>query len=473
MQAGARPAEAGLVQEEVLVEHDLIVIGESMAAYTAAIDARQLGLDVLFVLPPISRQDPDRLSPKLRSALTGRILTSSSLSNDLSPLAPDVAQDVRRRVDDDVNAHLDSLRLDLEKFDVHPIYGRAHVRGPRQVEVESELHNASAVLVSESTRSRRPKSFRFDDHVICDWDSAVNRSELPRSVAIVGANHEGCELACFFAKLGAEVVLIDRRASMMRGVDRDLLRVLHAQMQAAGVGVILQEEIEGIRVNDHPEEPHAVLTLSSGRIEKCECVVVCAGRIPSAWHVDLRDIDLARDWNGFLVTDEVGCTSCPGLYAIGEVSGVSPDLGTQVHRARVSVLDVAGEPAELDERAPVFLYTIPEIASVGLTEEACRRLDVPCVAGVSIYPARVRRGAEGAAGGFLKLVAELESERLLGVHIIGTCAGDSLQLGLEYVRRGASVRDVVGALFNTPGPAEAYRLAACDALARLATTRES
>lgn len=453
------------------MRHDMIVIGESAAAYTAALDAKQLGLDALLVLPPMARQDPDRLSPKLRSALTCRMLTSSPLSADLSPLAPEVAQDVLRRVDDGVVAHLESLRLELERSQVRRIHGHARLRGPVQVEIGSELHGAPAVLVAEGTRSRRPNSFEFDDQVIFDPDSIVHRSELAKSVAIVGANDDGCELACFFAKLGASVLLIDRRASMMRGIDRDLLRILHAQMQEAGVDVILEEEIQGVRVNHHPHEPHAEFRLSSGRVEKCECVAVCAGRVPDSRHLDLRDVELDRDRTGFLVTDEVGRTSQPGIYAIGQVSGLPPDLGTQIHRARVAVLHAAGEQADPDERAPAFLYTIPEIASVGLTEEACERLEVPCVVGVCSYPPRVGCGAGRAGAGLFKLVAESESGRLLGVHVVGSCAGDSLQLGLEYVRRGAALRDVMGGLFNTPGPAEAYRLAASDALARLTNPR--
>jgi pyruvate/2-oxoglutarate dehydrogenase complex dihydrolipoamide dehydrogenase (E3) component len=466
MQASLRSSDTNACGHgrEGLVRHDAIVLGESAATYAAALQAKQRGLDVLLVLPPRSAWTPERLSPKLRSALACRVLADSPLAADLRALPSDGGRAVVQRVEDALAGRLESLQAEIAQAGVRCIYGNARLCSPSEVEIEGERYAAAHLFVSESTRPRRPRPFDFDAQVVCDPDAAVKAPSVPRSMAIVGAADDGCELASLFGSLGTSVLLIDRRARMMRGIDRDLLRVLHAQLQNRGVDIILEEEIDEIRVDHHPSEPHAEMRLSSGRVEKCDRLVVCAGRMPLSEPVDLRSLELDRDGRGFLVTDEFGRTSQPRLYALGEVSGLATDPGTQIQRARVAVLHAAGDEVVPDERSPAFLYTMPEIATVGLTDEACERLELPCISGVSAYPLWAGGKPARDEGGLLKLVAEREGGRLLGVHVVGYCAGDSLQVGLEYLRRGAALSDVANDIFNTPGPAEAYRTAACDAL---------
>ncbi len=407
----------------------------------------------------------------VRRALACRILTNGTAGLRRRPSKKQIrlaACDALRRIQGAFVEHVESLRRNLEESKVRQLTGSVRFRDPYTIEIGSELHSAGAVILSEPNRPRRPRRFRFDDRAICDDSSIFDRDAPPRSLVVIGADETGCELASVFAALGASVVLIDRRKQLMRGIDRDLLRILRPSMHDAGIEIVLDEEISGIEVVADPDEPYARLKLGSGRIEKCECVAVCAGRVRDTSFTSMDGVELGRDSRGFLLTDEVGRTSLPGIYGIGDVSGLSRNQAVQNHLSRVAVLHAAGFEPELEDQAPHFIHSIPELATVGLSDEACDRLDIEHVVGMTAYPPNCGWGA-GSEGGLLKLVAQADSGRVIGVHVIGFCAGDTLQLGFEYVRLGVSVGYLAGAILNSPGPAEAYRLAARDALSRMET----
>ncbi len=445
-------------------QHDLIVIGDDTAAHAAALEGARLGLDVLLVQPLGSDAEQVELAPTLRPSLACRILANLS---DTRPFQTGserraIALDALRLIEGCALAYVESWRSELRRSQVACLRSPVRFREPGELELSCGARSAAAIVISEAARPRRPGFFPFDDRVVWDCRSIFRSGVLPRSLAVVGADEDGCQIACVFAALGASVVLIDRRVHLMRGIDRDVLRIVHARMQEAGIDIVLGEELEEVRVVEHRREPHAVLDLGSGRREHCDGVVVCAGSIPDVESAAVGSIDVDRDPRGFLLTDEHGRMSQPGMWAVGAISGLPPNLATQIHRARVAVFDAAGLAPQLEDQAPQFIHTIPEIASMGLTDEACSRLGISHLVGTAIYPPRT-----GGGEGLLKLVAESGSGRLLGIHVVGPAAGDTLQIGLEYLRRDAPLDYVAGAILNTPGPAEAYRSAAHDALARM------
>lgn len=451
-------------------KHDLLVTGDCTAAYVAAIEAARLGWDVgLVVSAGASRLGPPIL-PRIRQALACRQLDhapgggQSRRASAWSLLAGGVERAL--------TTYVEALEGERAEAGVRLLRGPARVRGTLEVEVGGETHCGGAVVIGVGVRPRRPAFFPFDDRVVCDRESIFQSGVLPRSLAVVGANEPGCELACLFAAFGVAVVLVDRRARLMRSVDRDLLALLHARMQQAGVEVVLEEEIEAIRVDGHPREPHAELRLGSGRVERFERLVVCAGSIPDLECPGSEQLSLDRDAQGLIITDEYGRTSQPGVYAVGDVAGVPSNLGTQIHRARVAALHALHLEPTLEEHPPTVIHTIPEIASVGLSEEACGRLGLPHVVGISAYPPRLFWESGAWEEGLLKLVVEAEQGRLVGVHVIGRNAGDALQLGAEFLRQGASAERLAGAILNAPGASEAYRLAACRALEKTAGHRK-
>jgi pyruvate/2-oxoglutarate dehydrogenase complex dihydrolipoamide dehydrogenase (E3) component len=441
------------------VDHDLIVVGGGAAAFAAASEGAHLGFDVLLALP--GGGEPQLAYPRLSLAFATRMLGERRAA--LGPGARVSWEALARSAQQAVAAHVRMLRREAASARVRAVACAPRIRAPGEIEIGSEVHRAAAVVIATGTRPRRPLGFPFDDRVVCDPETLLRLRRPPRKLAVIGASEDGCELSCLFAAVGASVLLVDRRARLLRAVDRDVLRVLHEEMRLLGIEVVLDEVIRECRVETQTSEPHAELVLASGRVETCDRVAVCAGRLPNLSGLGLEALRLDTDPRGFLLVDEWGRTSRPGLLATGDVAGVPAELGLQVQRARALVRHVAGLDPALPDYVPSTIYTLPQVATAGLSEEACRRLGIACAVGVAPYPAACAAGDE--RGGLLKLVADATSRRVLGVHVIGPSAGDTLHLALALLRGGDSLECFGEAVLHLPGPADALRLAACEALA--------
>jgi len=458
-----------------VARHDMIVVGSGPGACTAAVEAAGLGCNVLLVEPERPYHAP--IPPRLRQALAARLagdLRGAGPPADGIP-RPACWEELSLRAEQEARRYLESIRRRLERSKVQVERGAVRFAAPDAVQLgPSAVRRAPLVVVATGARPRRPSFFPFDDRVVCDVASAF-RADVPlRSATVVGASTEGCEIASLLAALDVPVALLDRRTRLLRAMDRDVLRTFHARLQDAGVDVVLGEEIVEVAIAPHPREPHAALHLASGRVDRCDRLVVCAGRLPNVEELRLDCAGVETDPSGRIVTDEFGSTSAPGVYAIGEVSTAGADLGTELYQARVAVDHALGREPLLAEHLPRTLYTIPEMATVGLTDEACDRLGVPQASGSSPYPpvgsdlgSPVGSDLGSEEPGLLKLVVDAEGRGVLGIHIVGSRAGETLQLGVELMRRGARVDELASLLYASPGPAEAYRAAAVDAIQQL------
>lgn len=447
--------------------HDLIVIGDGIAAYAAAIEGARLDLDVLLL--PGERGGraapvlPTRLFLGLCARAVAAIRAVEWACGPASP--PNLWGRLFERVGAFVETWASELAADVEASGLQVEWGASRLDEAGEVVLEAGARrSAPAIVVARRALPRRPARFPFDDRVVCDPTSAL-RSPA-RCLTVIGANEEGCELACLFRALGASVTLVDRRHTLLRSTDRDVLRLLHQSMQRAGIEVVLGEEVLELEVREHPREPHAWIRFASGREETCDRVVVCAGREPEPWDRRCGALALEADARGFVVVDERGGTSAAGVFAVGDVSGAPADVGAQIHHARGVAQRVAGLAPGAETPLPTVVYTIPEVASVGLTDEACQRLGVAFAVGVAPL-----RAAEAGDEGLLKLVVSAGTRRLLGIHAAGAGARDALQLGLVCLRADGPIDWLAEGIYESPGRSEAYQLAARAALARLGGVR--
>jgi NAD(P) transhydrogenase len=363
--------------------------------------------------------------------------------------------------------HVSRLFRELEERGVRFARGRATLRSPSEVSIDGKgLRSADAIVIATGTRPRRPDSFPFGGCVVCDEESIFRLERLPRSLVIVGAEVVGCEFACLFAAFGVDVTLIERRRRLLRCVDREILEVLHSRMQQLGIVVALEEHIEALEVEQGGAEPHASLRLASGRVEKCDRLLVLAGRWPETDALGLSRAGVQTDAQGFVSVDEHFQTSQAGVYAVGDVVGYPFRIGTGLHQARTAMLHAAGRAPAVFNDPPVAIYTLPEIAQVGLIEEAVRRLDVGYVVGFARLEATFHGRVSGGATGLVKLIFGRDDRRLLGAQIVGECAAELVHLAAAWLGAGTTLEQIADSVFNHPSRAEAYRAAALDALER-------
>lgn len=447
------------------MQHDLIVIGSGAVAVAAAAEGARLGLEVLLARPPASGAfEPTRLRQAFASRLVGARHAEKCASH---PLGRTAWRRLARRIEASEQAYLRSLDSELAASPVRIAAGATRLVDASTVDVAGTLHRAAAVIIAAGSRARRPARFPFDDVAVFDPGSIFESRRASRSLLVVGASEEGCELASVFGALGTSVLLLDRRTRLLRGIDRDLLRQLHAELQRAGVEVILEEEISALRSHPGDPEPHVVIELASGRVETRDAAVVCAGRIPNLEPLHGGALKLDADGRGFLTTDERGQTSERGVYAVGDVAGMPIELGVQIQTARAAVRHAAGFEPAIEDHLPCTVHTIPEIAFFGLSEEACQRLGTPHVVGLAPYPPAPLEGEEAGRGGLLKMIVGQDTREVLGVHAIGPRASETVYTAIALLRSGAGVDRIAQPLFPIPSASESIRLAASCAIARL------
>ena len=459
------------------MHHDAIVIGSDEAACAAALEGAKHGLDVLLI-------DGGNLRPRdfvRRRSLPMHHLREAVVQNaDFHQVFDSCSRPLRLR-----DVQLDTLakqmqevgetqsqtlqrRLASNGVQVSP--GPASFLSGNQVLMGScDVREAPIIVIACESRPRRPSRFPFDGRVVCDPWSIVQFEHVPRSVLIAGAEMIGCELACLFASLGAAVTLLDRRSQMLRYVDRDIIEILHRRMRALGIDVVLHETLESLDIDESAGEPHAVVRLGNGRVERCERVLIIAGERADVEGLNLDLAGIARDPSGFIITDGHYLTCQPGVYAVGGSISDAAAVRAGPQQGRSAMRNALGVKNEMASDWPITIYSIPEIAMVGLTPEVCERLEIPHAVGVARYEDLLCSQIRGDRDGLLKLIVSRQNRRLLGVHLIGSGARELIQIGASVLRQEEEVDVLANAIFSDPSLSEAYGTAALDCLDQLDT----
>lgn len=461
----------------MLMEHDAIVIGSDEIACATAIEAAKRGLDVLLIEdqpggPGEATRRASILRCKIRETISHRLATRELLAHcSSSPPAPLLSAQAIRVLRLRVAEHYHpTLRRRLAELGVRETSGSPRFVSPHRILLEPHgVLTAPIIAIAVGSRPRHPKRFTFDQRVICDHQTVVQFDRPPRHLLIVGAEAVGLEFACVFNALGSDVTLLDRRYHTLRYVDRQLRKVLYARIHSLGINLVLGEELNEMRICDLDVAPHAKVTLSSGRVERCDRVLIEAGSSPNTETLGLHEVGIQTDRSGFIIIDEHQQTSQPGVYAVGDVIG---NLGSvDLRQPRIAIQHALGGEVEFSDVAPLVIHTTPPISMLGLTEEMCQRLDFPHVVGIARYSDLPALQVLGTDEGMLKLVVSRSDRRLIGVHLIGEGATELVHVGAALVSSGAGVDELANCPFVAHSLFEAYLLAAEDALQRLAARR--
>jgi len=457
------------------VDYDAIILGWTIAAKEAAHEASRRGLRALVLPRAVPGGSPGGHSRWYGSALhrmregIARIAKhrAGGSEGDGRPGSPDL--DASAEAEDADAQWLEALRAAGVDVDETP---GARFESSCSIRTASgSLYRSPLIVVATGDRPRRPARFEFDDRVVCDSRSGMPNGSIPRSVLVIGAESAGCEIACLFAALGSSVTVIDRRQRCLRFVDRDVIELLYARMQQLGIDLILSEWLSDVSVRSEGTAPHARVTLESGRVEVCERVIVAAGTVPHCAGLGLSTAGVHTDDLGFIIADDEGRTSQPGVHAAGSVVSGLMEQG-EAHQGRRVVRAALGIDDPVTQPVPLLIRTIPEIAMVGMTSEACLRLDVPFVAAAVPLEDEASSDPDVGRRGLLKLVVDGVRGGLLGVHAIGPLAAEIIHLGAWIMRTGGTVHELANTVFCTPSLSEAYRAAAIQCLMEMAEPTE-
>ncbi len=323
-----------------------------------------------------------------------------------------------------------------------------------------------AILIATGSHPQRPEGFEVDGTVVVDSDSLLSLQRIPDRMIVIGGGMIGCEYASTFAALGVQVTIINGRSRLMSHLDVEVSDALRQQMTARlGISVHVESRVTGV-VTHHD---YADVSLSDGTTLTADCVLFCAGRDGNTGDLGLDAIGVKTNARGYIRVDEHYATGVPGVYAAGDVVGFPGLASTSMEQARVAVchafdLKYKQQVAQL---LPYGVWTIPEVATVGASEESLKAAGTPYEVGRASYRLNARGLILGEVNGFLKLIFHPDDQRLLGISIVGDGACELIHVGAACMSLGGTLDYFIQSVFTYPSLAEAYKYAAYDGLQAL------
>jgi NAD(P) transhydrogenase len=316
----------------------------------------------------------------------------------------------------------------------------------------------------------RPAEIPFDGEIVVDSDSLLTVSDIPSRLIVIGGGVIGCEYASIFAALGVRVTLINARERLMMQLDAEVSDALCSEMtRRLGVQVLLNSEVRDIRV-EGDEKRFAAVTLTDDTALAADCVLYSIGREGTTQGIGLEDVGVRVNSRGFVQVDDRYCTTAPSVYAAGDVVGFPALASTSMEQARVAMCH-AFDLKYKERVSPVLPYgvwTVPETAMVGETEESAREKGLSFEIGKSSYRINPRGLIIGDVDGFVKLVFRRDDQLLLGCSILGEGACELIHIAAAVMSFGGTIDYFIQAVFNYPTLSDAYKYAAYDGLQRLA-----
>jgi NAD(P) transhydrogenase len=455
--------------------YDLIVIGSGPAGEKGAAQAAYFGKSVALIeREPVlggacvnTGTIPSKTLRESALHLSGFRQRGFRDAVDLTFKPEVTVRDFMHRKDVVVEREWRRIDENLRRHRIDRYSGTARFASPHCIEIASALGTqtieGNIILIATGSSPHRPADVPFDDELVCDSDTILGLERIPRSLAVVGAGVIGVEYASIFAALGVEVHLIDGRTTLLPHIDRELVRVLLGELQNR-LGVVLHLGCDVATIEKRDDHVH--VTLKDGQLFECEKVLYAAGRSSNTAELNLEAAGVTTGTRGLVCVNEHYQTNVANIYAAGDVIGFPALASTSMEQARVAMVH-AFDLRYKTRVAPILpyaIYTIPELATVGFTEDDCREKGMPCEVGRAFYRNNARGNIIGDTKGLLKLVFDPESHVLHGVHIVGEDAAELLHTGMMVMQFSGTINAFIDGVFNFPTLSEAYKYAAYDGL---------
>jgi NAD(P) transhydrogenase len=457
-----------------MYDFDLVVIGGGAAGEKGAVQAAFFGKKVALVErePSLGGAMVNTGTLPSKTLREAALYLSGYRQRGLHGVEVGLARqatvdDLLHRLEQVVAAERLRMAENLDRHGVRCFQGEARFVDPHTIAVRGpageERLTAAYVLIATGSSPHRPAAFPFEHRNVYDSDEIVRVHALPRAMVVVGGGVIGCEYACLFATLGAKVTVVEARPGILGFLDGEFVGLLEERMRALGIDFRKPAQVKACE----PFDGGVTLTLDDGDRLEADLALICAGRQGNTGALNLAAAGLAANARGQLEVDARFRTKVPHIAAVGDVIGFPALASTSMEQARVAVVHFFDLKYKT-EMAPLFpygIFTIPEVAMVGETEESLARAGVPYVKGVADF-GKNARGAMIGETGRLKLLFRWDDMKLLGVHCLGEGAVELVHIGMTAMLAGATGDLFIQACFNYPTLSESYKYATYDALGR-------
>ena len=460
--------------------YDVIIIGAGPAGYVAAIRSAQLGLKTACI---------DNWSNiKNKSSLGGTFVNAGCISSmalletskiynllnhdiathgiSLDNLAIDLKQMIKRKesIINLLSEHIAKL-FQHNKIDCIHAHGKLLTSG--QVEIttintqEQSIISAEHIVLACGSRPTKISCAQIDSQFIINSTQALNLKKIPKKLGIIGAGIIGLELAGIWNRLGAEVILLEAQESFLTATDEQISEQAYQIFSQQGLDLRLGSRVISSKVVNKKVIVDYQDSLGTHSL-KLDQLIVASGRQPNTDKLASEEAELILDENGFVHVDEKCCTTLPGVYAIGDLTTLGPMLAHKGLEEGIFVAELIAEqhnPINYNI-IPSVIYTSPEIAWVGQSEQGLKAVGENYKVGIFPFTASARAQASGKTEGLVKIITHSESDVILGVHIIGDQASELIAEAVLAMEFSASAEDLARTIHAHPSISEALHEAA-------------
>jgi dihydrolipoamide dehydrogenase len=454
---------------------DVVVIGGGPGGYIAAIRAAQLGLATACVDDWKGADGKPALGGTCTNigCIPSKALLQSSENFEqaahgfaehgvkVKGLELDLAQ-MQKRKDKVVKQTNDGIVYLFKKNKVAFFHGRGSFgRTPNEIRVGDETLSARHVIVATGSNARALPGAAFDEKLILSNDGALAMSEVPKRLGIVGAGVIGLELGSVWRRLGAQVTILEALPAFLGAADEQIAREAAKVFAKQGLNIVLGVKISKVESSKKSVVIQYTASDNSSQSLECDRLIVSIGRTPNTQGLNASGVGLKLDEHGLIAVDEDCRTNLPNVWAIGDVVR-GPMLAHKAEEEGAAVAErIAGKKPHVDfNTVPWVIYTAPEIAWVGKTEQQLKAEGVEYRAGTFPFSANGRARALGESAGLVKFLAHAKTDEILGVHVMGPFAGELIAEAVVAMEFRGSSEDIGMICHAHPTLSEAMKEAA-------------
>jgi dihydrolipoamide dehydrogenase len=454
--------------------YDLVVIGSGPGGYVCAIRAAQLGLKVAVVekdatfggtclnvgcIPSKALLHASELFEEAGHEFARMGIGVGKLKLDLSTMM--------KFKDEGVDGNVKGVAFLFKKNKIESFHGFGQIAGTGMVEVKgadgkAQMLDTKAIVIATGSDVAKLRGVTIDEKRIVSSTGALTLDKVPQRLLIVGAGVIGLELGSVWRRLGSEVIVVEFLDRVLPGMDSEVCRQFQRLLEKQGIKFHLSSKVTGVdgagaRLKAHVEPAAG----GAAQTIEADVVLVAIGRVPYTDGLGLETVGVQKDNRGRIVVDEHFATHAPGIYAIGDVIA-GPMLAHKAEDEGVAVAEIlAGQAGHVNyDVIPNVVYTAPEIASVGKTEEELKEAGVAYKSGKFPFTANGRAKVNHQTDGFVKILADAQTDRVLGVHIVSADAGNMIAEAAIAMEFGAAAEDIARTCHAHPTLSEAVKEAA-------------
>lgn len=448
--------------------YDLVFIGAGPGGYVGAIRAAQLGMKV-GVVEKRAKLGGTCLNvgcipskALLQSSEKFREATHSFAKHGIKASVELDLPAMLKRKDGVVDQLTKGVAFLFKKHKIDHIQGHGTIKTPGVVAVDGNEIAAKAIVIATGSESTPLPGVTVDEKRIVTSTGALELQAVPKTMIVIGAGYIGLEMGSVWSRLGAKVTVVEFLDRITPGMDGEVAKQFQRVLEKQGLAFKLGSKVTAakagasdVTLTIEPAKGGASETLTA------EIVLVAIGRRPYLEGLGLDALGVARDKRGFIQVGAHYQTSVPGIYAIGDAIP-GPMLAHKAEEEGVALAEIlAGQAGHVNyETVPGIVYTWPEVASVGKTEEQLKEAGIAYKAGKFPFTANSRAICNDEREGFVKILADAKTDRILGAHIIGAEAGDMIHAVVNVMEFGGAAEDLARSFHAHPTYNEAVREAA-------------